>query len=81
MRDMVAQCDSNMSELQQLQVRPLPPPPRAGPAHRLRWGRGLRRRAQGGMGCSDPPCADARWPEHPALQSHTHRVGMWQAPE
>jgi hypothetical protein len=31
MRDMVAQCDSNMTELQQLQVRPQVPPGGWGP--------------------------------------------------
>lgn len=81
MRDMVAQCDSNMSELQQLQVRPLPPPPPARAPPTASDG--------GGVSADEPRAewvvqtrhADARWPEHPALQSHTHRVGMWQAPE
>ena len=56
MRDMVAQCESNMSELQQLQVLPPALPASVSPRHSAIWGprpykqgKSLIRQAQDGM--------------------------------
>lgn len=64
MRDMVAQCDSNMSELQQLQVRPPPRGPRPPP----KIGAGSPQTSPGRNGLFRPAmrgCAMARAPRPP----------------
>lgn len=82
MRDMVAQCDSNMSELQQLQV----PPPTApqgitsGPEPLQTVGRSQQ--TSPGVEWFQTRCAAlARAPTLPSDHSRTHEAGVWQGLE